>query len=248
MPGAPRTVQTLQALFLLSIFHIFALREAGEHPSYNFSKLINTAKEWKLFDGDRISEHSNDWQTWIAAESKKRYHPPSLDPLSLNPAPGPLCQVQYYCCLLPLWVCCCFLVDNSLAFFMWIMDCGLVMYFGDRPSIPVYEIRHRIQCHEDIWCASTASEWLQMREKMPVNESEFPLLMSMLISPDIPVPPPNLSVLGNFCLLHGIPSPHPVTPHFWFPLLVSALWFGFPGFWKETDDRSAYSCLDTTAV
>lgn len=39
---------------------------------------------------------------------------------------------------------------------------------------------------------------------MPVNESEFPLMMSMLISPDITVPPPNLSVLGNFCLLHGI--------------------------------------------
>ena len=39
---------------------------------------------------------------------------------------------------------------------------------------------------------------------MPVNESEFPLMMSMLISPDIPVPPPNLSVLGNFCLLHGM--------------------------------------------
>lgn len=39
---------------------------------------------------------------------------------------------------------------------------------------------------------------------MPFNESEFPLMMSMLISPDIPVPPPNLSVLGNFCLLHGM--------------------------------------------
>jgi hypothetical protein len=87
------------------------------------------------------------------------------------------------------------------------MDCGLVMYFGDRPSIPVYEIRHTIQCHEDIWGAKTAEEWAKRRRNMPLNDSEFPLMMSMLISPDIPVPPPNLSVLGGFSLLHGSPSP-----------------------------------------
>lgn len=84
------------------------------------------------------------------------------------------------------------------------MDSGLVMYFGDRPSIPVYEIRHTIQCHEAIWSASTAAEWAERRNMMPVNDSEFPLMMSMLISPDVPVSPPNISVLGGFCLLHGL--------------------------------------------
>jgi hypothetical protein len=83
------------------------------------------------------------------------------------------------------------------------MDCGLVMYFGDRPTVPVYEIRHTIQCHEDIWKAETAEQWAERRRKMPLNDSEFPLMMSMLISPDIPVPPPNLSILGAFSLLHG---------------------------------------------
>src|SRR5208282_2709517 len=90
------------------------------------------------------------------------------------------------------------------AFFLFIMDSGLVTYFGDRPSIPVYEIRHTIQCHEAIWSAGTAAEWADRRRMMPVNDSEFPLMMSMLISPDIPVPPPNISVLGGFCLLHGL--------------------------------------------
>jgi hypothetical protein len=83
------------------------------------------------------------------------------------------------------------------------MDSGLVMYFGDRPSIPVYEIRHAIQCHEEVWWAKTETEWAQCRKTMAVNDAEFPLLMSMLISPDIPSPPSNLSVLGGFDLLHG---------------------------------------------
>lgn len=78
------------------------------------------------------------------------------------------------------------------------------MYFGDRPSIPVYELRHTIQCHEEIWAATTAEEWMKRRKNMPVNDSEFPLMMSMLISPDIPLPLPNMSVLGSFSLLHGI--------------------------------------------
>lgn len=84
------------------------------------------------------------------------------------------------------------------------MDCGLVMYFGDTPSIPIYEIRHTIVSHEDIWLARTAEEWALRRKTMPLNDSEFPLLMSMLVASDIPVPPANTSVLGNFCSLHGI--------------------------------------------
>lgn len=80
------------------------------------------------------------------------------------------------------------------------------MYFGDRPSIPVYEIRHTIPCHEDIWWAETSEEWAERRRTMGVNEAEFPLLMSMLISPDIPMPPANLSILGGFGLLHGSPA------------------------------------------
>jgi len=91
-----------------------------------------------------------------------------------------------------------------LAFFLWIMDCGFVMYFGDRPNIPIYEIRHTVQCHEDIWWAKTDAEWAELRQKMGVNDAEFPLLMSMLISPDISIPPTNLSVLGGFDLLHGL--------------------------------------------
>jgi Fungal specific transcription factor domain len=94
----------------------------------------------------------------------------------------------------------------STAFCLWIMDCRLAMYIGDRPSIPLHEIRHTIQCHEDIWSARTAAEWTQRRKNMPVNDSEFPLIMLMLISPDIPDPPPNLSILGAFSLLHGTTS------------------------------------------
>jgi hypothetical protein len=83
------------------------------------------------------------------------------------------------------------------------MDCGFVMYFGDRPTIPIYEIRHTIQCHEDVWWAKSAAEWAELRAKIPLNDAEFPLLMSMMISPDIPMPA-NLSILGGFVLLHGL--------------------------------------------
>jgi len=48
------------------------MREPGEHPSYDFAKLMNTAKGWGIFDGDRMAEASSDWHVWIAAESKKR--------------------------------------------------------------------------------------------------------------------------------------------------------------------------------
>jgi hypothetical protein len=34
---------------------------------------MNTAKAWKLFDGDRAGDTSNDWHTWVAEEGKKRY-------------------------------------------------------------------------------------------------------------------------------------------------------------------------------
>lgn len=100
------------------------------------------------------------------------------------------------------------------------------MYFGDRPSIPVYEIRHTIPCHEDIWWAETSEEWAERRRTMAVNEAEFPLLMSMLISPDIPMPPANLSILGGFGLLHGT------------PLTQS----------KSLTTRSAHTHLDPTAI
>ena len=78
------------------------------------------------------------------------------------------------------------------------------MYFGDRPSIPLYGVRHSLPCHEDIWSASTTEEWEERRNNMPTNGSKFPLLLSTLLSPDIPHPPPNVSVLGAFILLHGI--------------------------------------------
>jgi hypothetical protein len=71
-PGSPEALGTVQALFLLSVFHIFCMREPGQHPSYDFAKLMNTAKAWKIFDGDRQGEASSDWRTWVAAESKKR--------------------------------------------------------------------------------------------------------------------------------------------------------------------------------
>jgi len=71
-PGSPQALDTINALFTLSIFHIYCMREPGEHPSYDFAKLVNTAKAWKIFDGDRSGDMSTDWHTWIAAESKKR--------------------------------------------------------------------------------------------------------------------------------------------------------------------------------
>lgn len=72
-PGSPESVEMLQAMFMLSVFHIFSMREPGEHPSYDFARLMNTAKAWKLFDGDRASDTSSDWHTWVAYEAKKRY-------------------------------------------------------------------------------------------------------------------------------------------------------------------------------
>jgi len=51
-------VDIVQALFILAIFHIFMLREPGDHPDYDFAKLMNTAKSWKLFEGDRAKDSS----------------------------------------------------------------------------------------------------------------------------------------------------------------------------------------------
>jgi hypothetical protein len=71
-PGSPEALETIQALFLLSVFHIFCMREPGQHPSYDFAKLMNTAKTWKIFHSDRQGEASQDWHTWVTAEQKKR--------------------------------------------------------------------------------------------------------------------------------------------------------------------------------
>jgi hypothetical protein len=79
------------------------------------------------------------------------------------------------------------------------------MCFAQRPSIPIFEIHHMIQCHEDIWNAPNAEEWRRRQESMPVNKSAFPWLVFLMTSNEIIVPPPDLTVLGAFCILHGIP-------------------------------------------
>lgn len=65
-------VETTQALFLLAHFNIFCMRELGQHPTYDFSKLVNTATRWNIFNGDKKGDLSADWRIWVAAELKKR--------------------------------------------------------------------------------------------------------------------------------------------------------------------------------
>jgi hypothetical protein len=95
--------------------------------------------------------------------------------------------------------------DARISFHLLLVDCKLVMCFAQRPSIPIFEIQHTIQCHEDIWNAPIAEEWRRRRDSMPVNKSVFPWLVYLMTSNQITAPPPDLTVLGAFCILHGIP-------------------------------------------
>src|SRR5208282_3545054 len=49
--------------------------------------------------------------------------------------------------------------DDSTAFCIYLLDCGYVLFFGDRPRIAPYELRHSLPAHEHVYEARTAFEW-----------------------------------------------------------------------------------------
>lgn len=91
----------------------------------------------------------------------------------------------------------------STAFLIYLLDCGHVLFFGDRPRVAPYELRHSLPCHEHVYEARTAFEW--QIASTPTNQAEYPVLLEMLLSPQIERHPSDISVMGNFLLLHGIP-------------------------------------------
>src|SRR5947207_5411872 len=46
--------------------------------------------------------------------------------------------------------------DNSTAFCIYLLDCGYVLFFGDRPRVAPYELRHSLPAHEHVYEARTA--------------------------------------------------------------------------------------------
>ena len=92
--------------------------------------------------------------------------------------------------------------DDSTAFCIYLLDCGYVLFFGDRPRIAPYELRHSLPAHEHVYEARTAFEWQIAFTQ--TNQAEYPVLLEMLLSPQVERHPSDISVMGNFLLLHGI--------------------------------------------
>ena len=92
--------------------------------------------------------------------------------------------------------------DDSTAFCIYLLDCAYVLFFGDRPRIAPYELRHCLPTHEHVYEARTAFEWQIAFTQ--TNSAEYPVLLEMLLSPQVERHPSDISVMGNFLLLHGI--------------------------------------------
>src|SRR5271155_668770 len=95
--------------------------------------------------------------------------------------------------------------NNSTAFCIYLLDCEYVLFFGDRPRVAPYELRHSLPAHEHVYEARTAFEWQIAFTQ--TNQAEYPVLLEMLLSPQVERHPSDVSVMGNFLLLHGIPFP-----------------------------------------
>jgi hypothetical protein len=85
---------------------------------------------------------------------------------------------------------------------MYLLDCGRVLFFGDRPTIAPYDLRLTVPSHEHIFEAQTALEW--QIAYAPPNPAEFPVLLEMLLSTQLERHPTDIGVMGNFSLLHGL--------------------------------------------
>jgi hypothetical protein len=84
--------------------------------------------------------------------------------------------------------------------FFYMLDCGFSMFFGDRPRLEPYEIRHSLPTHEHVYQASSASEWSS--KYVPTNTIPFPELLDMMMSPHKEFPR-DVSAPGHFMLIHG---------------------------------------------
>src|SRR5579862_5467143 len=82
----------------------------------------------------------------------------------------------------------------------YMLDCGFVMFFGDRPRFAPYEIQHCPPAHEHVYQASSASEWAA--KFIPTNPRPFPELLNAVLSP-LQEFPKDMSAAGHFMLLHG---------------------------------------------
>ena len=104
------------------------------------------------------------------------------------------------------------MIDGRTAFCIYLLDCGFVLFFGDRPRVAPYELRHSLPAHEHVYEARTTFEWQIAFSQ--TNQAEYPVLLEMLLSPQIERHPSDISVMGNFLLLHGTPlnPPYHHTP------------------------------------
>jgi hypothetical protein len=84
--------------------------------------------------------------------------------------------------------------------FFYMLDCGFSMFFGDRPRLEPYEIRHSLPTHEHVYQASSASEWSS--KYVPTNAMPFPELLDIMMSPRKEFPR-DVSAPGHFMLIHG---------------------------------------------
>lgn len=93
------------------------------------------------------------------------------------------------------------ILTSRTAFCIYLLDCGFVLFFGDRPRIAPYELRHSLPAHEHVYESRTAFEWQIAFTQ--TNQAEYPVLLEMLLSPQVERHPPDISVMGNFLILHG---------------------------------------------
>jgi hypothetical protein len=93
------------------------------------------------------------------------------------------------------------LTDYRIAFLMYLLDCGISLFFGDAPQIAPWELQHSMPAHEHIFEAPNEFEWQMVFT--PTSDLKYPILLEMLLSPSVKQIPPDISVMGHFMLIHG---------------------------------------------
>jgi hypothetical protein len=172
--GKHPSLDSIQAYYLWAVFSVFYVgMEENRQTRQDYIQLVELVRNSGYFRSISHSENATKtWEEWVYEEKRKRYS-----------TPGDVTNFR-------------------TAFCFYLLDCGRVLFFGDRPNIAPYDLRLTIPSHEHIFEARTAFEW--QIAYTPPNPAEYPVLLEMLLSTQVERHPPDISVMGNFCLLHGI--------------------------------------------
>lgn len=82
--------------------------------------------------------------------------------------------------------------------------CSLTLFFNEIPLIELFEMRNPPPVHENVFYARSPAEWKGIREAVPEIRYAFAELGATLLSSEFEEAIPQVGIVGNFLLLHGI--------------------------------------------